>query len=131
MPSFSQHIISQLYTAYSSRDIAFNKSIANFTGLEPKKVFLKIKGEHFSCILYSCSMKTAKIIMFLDQKSFELLKNANNIVNLRLSFLPNESKNSIVFFVPSHVDSYKAFNNSNNTFILSLSYTQKPPDDLI
>jgi hypothetical protein len=132
MANLSAHLINKFYTDYSSREIAFNKSVIRITGLEPQKVFLKIKGEQWSCVIYSCSMKSAKVIANMDAQSFEAINKSKNNINLRLSFLPPEHKNSIVFFIPSHVDGYRNFNSKNaNTHLLSLSFTQKPPDDLI
>jgi len=132
MPKISSHQINEYYKNFINREIAFNKSIIRVTGLEPKKVFLKIKGEQWSCILYSCSLKNAKVITNMNNQTFQILKEAKNFINLRLSFLPYEHKNSIVFFIPSHVDGYKNFNTNNpNTYIINLSFTKKPPDDFI
>ncbi len=132
MANFAAHILNKLYSEYNSREIAFNKSTIKFTGLEPKKIFLKISGEQWSCVLYSCSMTVAKILLKMDIKSFEQLKKAKNFVNLRLSFFTSEMKNSIVFFVPCSVKGYKNFlTQDTSTFLMTLEFTQRPPDDLI
>ena len=126
------HQIHKLYEEYSHVELAFNKSMIKLTGLEPKKIYLKIKGDQTSCILYTCSMKGAKVIINMNPDSFELLKRANNFVNLRLAFFKPEDKNSLVFYVPANVDGYKNFNEKHkDTYIFSLSFTQKPSDDLI
>jgi len=132
MASYATHILNKFYSEFNNREIAFNKSTIKFTGLEPKKIFLKIAGEQWSCVLYSCSMTTAKILLKMDIKSFEQLKKAKNFVNLRLSFFTSEMKNSIVFFVPCSVTGYKNFLNKDmSTFLMTLEFTQRPPDDLI
>ena len=79
MANLANHILNKFLTDYGTREIAFNKSLIKFTGLETKKVFLKISGEQWSCVLYSCSMKSAKVIVSFDQKAFELLKKYKNI----------------------------------------------------
>ncbi|MBN2547337.1 MAG: PilZ domain-containing protein [Spirochaetes bacterium] len=132
MASYAAHILNKYYTDYNNREIAFNKSTIKFTGLEPKKIFLKIAGDQWSCVLYSCSMKSAKIILKMDVKAFDQLKKAKNFVNLRLSFFTSEMKSSIVFFVPGSVKGYKNFLNQNtSTFLMTIDFTQRPPDDLI
>ena len=77
-------------------------------------------------------MKSAKVIANMDNLSFDAIKRAKNFINLRLSFLPPEHKSPIMFFIPSNVDGYKNFSKSNPlTHLINLSFTQKPPDDLI
>ena len=134
MASFSAQKLNQYYDNYKKKEIAFNKSIIKLLGLETKKVFLKIKGDTWPCILYSCSMSNAKIIINLDNSGFEEIKKAKNFVNLRLSFFPAESKSPIMFFVPSIVKGYNVFNikiTGQTPFLMTIEFSQKPPDDLI
>jgi len=131
MPEVTTHMLNELYKKYNLRQIAFNPSIIKFTGLEIKKVLIKIFGEQYNCIIYSCSMKSANIIVNLDNTAFNLLKKANNYITLRFSFLPEDYKNSIVFFVPCHLEGYKNFNNNEHTYFMNLLYTKRPPDDLV
>jgi hypothetical protein len=134
MANIPSQKLSQFYENYGMKELAFNKSIINATGLEPKKVFLKIRGDQYPCIIYSCSMKAAKVIINLDTTAFEEIKRAKNFVNLRLSFFPKDVKSSVVFFVPSVVKGYNTFNSQNNnssSFLMTMEFTQKPPDDLI
>ncbi len=134
MANFSTQRLTQLYEKFFQKEIAFSKSIIQITGLETKKVFLKIKGEQSPCVVYSCSMRSAKIIINLDNSGFEEIKRAKNYVSLRMSFFPKDAKNPIVFFVPSIVKGYNTFNIKSNdaaAFLMSIEFTQKPPDDLI
>ncbi|HOV15412.1 MAG TPA: pilus assembly protein PilZ [Spirochaetota bacterium] len=134
MANLSSQKLNQFYEQFSQKEIAFSKSILQVTGLETRKVFLKIRGEQFPCVVYSCSMKASKIIINLDNVGFEEIKRAKNFVSLRLSFFPKDAKNPVVFFVPSIVRGYNTFNikSSNTTaFLMSMDFTQKPPDDLI
>lgn len=120
------------YENYGNKEIAFNKSIIKVTGLETKKIFVKIRGEQIPCVLYSCSMKTTRVIVNLSNSDFEEIKRAKNFVSLRLSFNPKLSKEPVVFFVPATVKGYNSFGAKNQSiFLMSLEFNQKPPDDLI
>lgn len=121
-----------LYESYKSKEIAFNKSIRAVTGLEAKKVCVKIHGDQWPCVLYSCSMTTAKVIITLDNAGFEEIKRAKNIISLKLSFFPKNSKSPITFFVSAFVKGFNVFKlQHDSSFLMSLEFTQKPPDDLI
>jgi hypothetical protein len=131
MANLSSQKLTFFYDQYADKEIAFSSSILKVTGLETKKVFLKVKAEHVPCILYSVSMKLAKIIISLDAAGFEEIKIAKNFVNLRLSFFPKDAKSPVTFFVPAVVKGYNTFNAKASTFLMSLEFSQKPPDDLI
>jgi hypothetical protein len=135
MATLSSQKLNQFYELYSMKELSFNKSIISASGIEPKKVFLKIHGEQYPCVVYSCSMKLAKIIINLDTNAFEEIKRAKNFVNLRMSFFPKDLKSPVVFFVPAVVKGYNTFNAKagavNTAFLMSIEFTQKPPDDLI
>ena len=124
--------LQELYEQYGTREIAFNKSIRNVTGLDPQKICLKIGSEHLPCVLYSCSMNDAKVIMPLDTEAFEIIKRAKNLVNLRFAFFPKTSKTPIIFFVSSIVKGFTSFKlQHESSYLVSLEFNQRPPDDLI
>ncbi len=131
MATLPNQRLTQYYELYKDKELAFNKSVISMIGLEAKKVFLKVKGEQWSCVVYSCSMSSSKIIVSMDSKSFEHLKTAKNFASLRMSFITHENKSSIAFFVPALVTGYNSYSGGPNLFIVSLRFTQKPPDDLI
>ncbi len=120
------------YENYSTKEIAFNKSIRSVTGLDPQKVCLKISGEQWPCVLYSCSMGSAKIILSLDNAAFDCIKRARNIASLRFSFFPKTAKSAITFFVPATIKGYSVFKlQHGSSFLVSLEFSQRPPEDLI
>ncbi|HOJ64621.1 MAG TPA: PilZ domain-containing protein [Spirochaetota bacterium] len=124
--------LDQYYEKYKDKEIAFNKSVMNITGLEPKKIFLKIKGDDIHCIVYSCSMSGVKILVNLTQKDFENIRIAKNMVSVRFSFINREKKDSIVFFISGNITSYKNFETKNNNlYLVSIAFIKKPPEDLI
>lgn len=124
--------LQDFYKEYGTKEIAFNKSIRNATGLDPQKICVKIGGEHLPCILYSCSMNDAKVIMPLDTEAFEIIKRAKNLVNLRFAFFPKTSKSPIIFFVSSIIKGFTSFKlQHESSYLVSLEFNQRPPDDLI
>lgn len=132
MPTLPAQKLRGFYESYSEREIAFSRSILNITGLETRKVFIKIRGEQWPCVVYSCSMKSAKVIIKLDAEDFEAIKKAKNFVSLRLSFAPKHLKSPILFFVPAVVKGFNTFKlKKQNSFLMTLDFTQRPPDDLI
>lgn len=132
MPTLPAQKLRAFYEQYKDREIAFNRSILNITGLETRKVFIKIRGDQWPCIVYSCSMRSAKVIIKLDAEDFEAIKKAKNFVSLRLSFAPKHLKSPILFFVPSIVKGFNTFKlKRQNSFLMTLDFTQRPPDDLI
>lgn len=132
MATLQSSKLRSFYELYGNKEIAFNKSIIKVTGLETKKIYIKIRGEQIPCVLYSCSMKTARVIVNLTNSDFEEIKKAKNFVSLRLSFSPKTSKEPVVFFVPATVKGYNSFGAKDQSiFLMSLEFNQKPPDDLI
>ena len=91
-------------------------------------------GTMFPCVLYSCSMSYAKIVMNLDEEAFNMIQNAKNALTLHFSFLLEQQKGDIHFFVGCTTKALKSFkmNNGRDTsYIITLAFYQKPPDDLI
>ena len=132
MATLPSQKLQELYEEYGSKEIAFNKSILNATGVDTQKICLKIGGEHLPCILYSCSMNDAKVIMPLDTEAFEMIKRAKNLVNLRFAFCPKNSKAPIIFFVSSIIKGFTSFElQHESSYLVSLEFNQRPPDDLI
>ena len=132
MATLPSQKLQELYEEYGSKEIAFNKSIRTATGLDTQKFCLKIGGEHLPCILYSCSMNDAKVIMPLDTEAFEMIKRARNLVNLRFAFCPKNTKAPIIFFVSSIIKGFTSFElQHESSYLVSLEFNQRPPDDLI
>lgn len=132
MATLPSQKLQELYEEYGSKEIAFNKSIRTATGVDTQKICLKIGGEHLPCILYSCSMNDAKVIMPLDTEAFEMIKRARNLVNLRFAFCPKNTKAPIIFFVSSIIKGFTSFElQHESSYLVSLEFNQRPPDDLI
>lgn len=127
-----KYTIDLYYQMYSDREILFNKNIQESIFLEPQKVFLKIGEDGWNCILYTCSMKNAKIIINLNKNLFEKLRKTHNNAVIKLSFNPPDEKKPVSFNLLTRVQSYKNYSEDDaDTYLVILSFIQKPPDFLI
>jgi hypothetical protein len=123
---------SKYFDSYSEIDVSFNRQVIQYTGLNPHDVFLRFTESQVPCIIYSSSMMGAKVLANLEPSHFEKIRESNNKVSLRFSFRREESSISRTFFIASKVTGFRPYNQENpKTNFVSLSYTQKPPDDLI
>ena len=132
MPLITSQQINKYYDLYKQVAVNFNKQIIQILGLLPKEVFLKCVGKHFPCIIYSASMVEAKVIANLRASSLQTIQQAGNSVSLRSSFKLSDKKEPLSFFISSKITGYNLYDKENSDlYFISLTYTQKPPDDLI
>lgn len=124
--------ISRFFEAYQNTDVAFNKEVIKFTELDPGKIHLKFGSTRSPCVIYSCSMTGAKLIANLKPVLFELLRESKNLVTLRFAFKRSDNPLPLTFFVTGKISDLNSYSNNNpETYLISLIYNQKPPDDLI
>jgi hypothetical protein len=124
---------SKYYDLYSQVVINFNSTVIQATGLNPRQIFLRLMGEQVPCILLCSSLEEAKVIANIDSRLMSKIKAANNVVSIRFCFRRADKMQPLSFHVTSKIKSlhpYKKKKNPNAN-ILGLSYTKKPPDDLI
>lgn len=124
--------ISKYYELFKQVDISFTKNLIKALELMPRHIYLKCRGDNFPCVIYSASMVGAKVIANLNESYFKIFKQANNMASLRFAFKKPDKPEPISFFVPAKITGFNLYNKENpNTYFASLTYTQKPPDDLI
>ena len=124
--------LNRYYELFKQVDISFTKNLIEVLGLMPRHIFLKCRGDSFPCVIYSASMVGAKVIANLNKSHFEIFKKANNMISLRFAFKMQDKAEPISFFVPAKITGFNPYNKDNpDTYFASLTYTQKPPDDLI
>jgi hypothetical protein len=123
--------IKDLYTRYRSISVTFSKEIVAVSGLEPKQVHIKCVSNFFPCILCSSSFEYAKVILNTKSGILEKLQQANNALSLRFCFKHYETGQQVVFFVQARSLGYAPYNDSPDTAIFNLQYSQQPPDDFI
>jgi hypothetical protein len=124
--------ITKYYESYCEIDVSFNRQVISFTVLNPHDVFLRVLGLQIPCIIYSSSMAGAKVLANLDKAHFEKIRKSKNKISLRFSFKRDDNAIPRTFFIASKVTGFRPFSKDNpKTNFISLSYTQKPPNDLI
>jgi hypothetical protein len=123
--------IYKYYERYRSIDVTFTKEVIKATGLVTQQVFLKCIGETWPCVIYSSSFEGAKVIVNTRTGLYEKIQRANNLVSLRYSFKEPEKVDPFMFFVAGRVAGFAPYGGSPDVALLSMTFTQRPPDDLI
>ena len=123
--------IAVFYDRFKGIDVTFTKEIIHVTGLLAQQVHLKCLSDFWPCVLFSTSFQGAKIIANVKSGLLGRLRQANNSVSLRFCFRAIEKGNPVTFFVSSRVVGTVPYKGSNDVFLFTLQFTQRPPDDLI
>jgi len=124
--------ITNYYNLYKNIDVTFTKEVIRATGFLQQQVFLKCLGDAWPCVIYSTSMIGAKIVANVKSKLYEKIRSANNMVSLRFSFSQAEKADPLAFFITAKAVGFTPYNQGNPDLnFISLTYTQRPPDDLI
>ncbi|MCL1837234.1 MAG: pilus assembly protein PilZ [Treponema sp.] len=124
--------VAQFYDRFKEIDVTFTKDMLQVTGLVPEQVHLKCGSDFWPCVLYATSFQGAKIVANIKSGLLDKLQHANNTVSLRLCFKNAEKEaNPVTFFVASRVLGTMPYKNSEEVSMLTLQFTQRPPDDLI
>lgn len=123
--------ITKYYERYRTISVTFTKEIIHATGLVTQQVYLKCLGEAWPCVIYSTSFEEAKVIVNTKSGLYGKLQQANNLVNLRYSFRISDKTDPMFFFVSCRVAGSTPYQGSQDISMLTLQFTQRPPDDLI
>jgi hypothetical protein len=117
---------------YSTAEITFTKRVTEVLRLLPKHVYLKCQADILQCIIYSTSMREAKVIASLRASALRAIQQENTAVSLRFCFARADRADSFSFYVAAKVTGCYAYNvNAPGLYLLALEYTHRPPDDLI
>lgn len=123
--------INEYYNKYRENEIIFSKDIMRFLRLDPRQIYVKCAGSQWPCIINSTSFQQAKIIIGTNGGAFhQITKKDAPPVNLRFCFIESDNQ-PLIFFVTCRVTDITPYMNSKELAILTLSFTQRPPDDLI
>jgi len=123
--------ISTYYELFKTIDVIFSKEIIQVTGLVANQVYLKSVGDFWPCVIHSTSFTGAKVVANTKTGLLQKLEKANSMASLRFCFKNAESGNTVTFFVNTKVSGYTPYGTSTEVVLLSLQFTQRPPDDLI
>lgn len=122
--------IKEYYEKYGRIDVTFTKDINDSLRLVRNQIYLKFKGGQRPCIIYSSSLIEAKIVVALTDPLIKSLQQ-DNLVSLRFCFLKEDRSDIFSFFVQSRISGMTQYDKERNLFFVQLTFTQKPPDDLI
>ncbi|MCR5289799.1 MAG: PilZ domain-containing protein [Treponema sp.] len=123
--------ISDYYDQYRDTEITFTKDILRILGVDPRQIYIKCNGSQWPCIINSTSFQNAKIIVGKQGGAYaQITKDGAPPVQLRFCFVDPENE-MLSFFVTAKVSNIAAYMNSPELVIVTLSFTQRPPDDLI
>jgi len=132
MPVTTTQQLSNYYNEFSETEVTFTKEVIAATRLTPGGVHLKCLGDQWPCVIYSSSMKSAKIIANLQPSLNETLRQANNVVSLRYSFSESDKAQPIAFFVKGKTTGFSPYGKEKpNLYLATILFSQRPPDDLI
>nr|MCR4790264.1 PilZ domain-containing protein [Treponemataceae bacterium] len=125
--------LTNYYDMYRDTEITFTKEIIRTLHLDPRQVYIKCNGGQWPCIINSTSLSSAKIILGTKEGgAYTALKQTKDTgtVNLRYCFLQQDSQ-PMMFFVTAKVANIEPYMNSKDLAVITLAFTQRPPDDLI
>jgi hypothetical protein len=124
--------VQKLYDKYQNDQVTFNSEVVKITGLRRGLTNLKCGTERLVSILYSLSMKQARLICQLDKNWFDLLKAANNFAKISLTFYSREMKQDVFILISGKIIDFSAYQGSaDNVYFVSIEFRKKAPDLLI
>ena len=123
--------ITTYYQRFKDIEVTFTKEIIHVTGLLTQQIHLKCGNDFWPCVVYSSSFQGAKIVANVKTGLLGKLSQANNLVNLRFCFRAAEKGNPVTFFVAGKVAGSTPYGGSSEVAMLTLQFTNRPPDDLI
>jgi len=123
--------IAAFYERYKNIDVTFSKELIQVTGLITEQVHLKCGSDFWPCFLFATSFQGAKVVANIKSDLMAKIQQANNMINLRFCFKSLETGAPLTFFVAGRVLGSVPYKNSREISLLSIQFTQRPPDDLI
>ena len=127
----TNQLINNYYDLYREDEIVFTKDILRSLHLDPRQVYVKCSGAQWPCIINSTSFQMAKIIIGTAGGAFQqITKKDAPPVSLRYCFIEQDNQ-PLIFFVSCRVSDVTPYMNSKELAVITLTFTLRPPDDLI
>lgn len=127
----TSHQISRYYDFYRDKEVVLTKANLMFLRMDPRQFFVKCNGGQWPCIINSTSLQMAKVLVGTASGLYaEVQKSSGIQVSLRYCFVGPEGE-PVAFYVNCNVVDVKPYQGSADFVIISLYFTQRPPDDLI
>lgn len=125
------HTISRYYDYFRDREIIFTKNNLKALRIDPRQIYLKSDGGLWPCIINSSSLQMAKVFVGTSSGIYSLMQQKKiKSLSIRYTFFGQKNE-PIQFFVNCIVSDIKPHPSSNELVIVTLEFTQRPPDDLI
>ncbi len=122
--------ITRYYDLYRDTEITFSKEVIRTLKMDPRQIYVKCTGSQWPCIINSTSLQAARIIVGTKGGAYTQLSQQGATCSLGFCFINDEGQ-PIRFFVNTRVQEVSQYMNSQDLAIISLAFTQRPPDDLI
>ncbi len=127
----NSHQISRYYDFFRDKEIVFTKANVQILKMDPRQIYVKCAGGQWPCLINSSSLQSAKIIIGTNSGAFlAIQKDKNMSIQLRYCFLDANGA-PIHFFVNCTVGEINKYQNTEELAVVTLNFTQRPPDDLI
>jgi hypothetical protein len=127
----TSHHISRYYDYYRDKEIVFTKANLKSLRIDPRQIYLKSNGGQWPCIINSSSLQQAKVIIGTSSGIYTTInKDRSAPVSIRYCFF-DQNNEPIQFSVNCSVLEIKPFQGSSELAMVTLAFTQRPPDDLI
>ena len=125
-------LLAKYYDTYQNTEIAFTKDIIKTLAMDPRQIYLKCAEGQWNCIINSMSFSLARIIIGTKGVAYEKLASPNppSGLNLRLCFYKHDGQ-QLSLLLSCKVREIVPYMNSKDLVIVTLAYTQRPPEDLI
>lgn len=127
----TSHQITHYYDYFRDKEIVFTKANLRSLKIDPRQIYVRCNGGQWPCIINSSSLQMAKIIIGTQSGAYaEMTKDKNITVSLKYCFI-DQNNQPIHFFVNCTILDIKNYQNTNELAVVTLEFTQRPPDDLI
>ena len=124
--------ITNYYDSYSDKEVIFSREILHTLRVAPRQIYIKCGGNQWPCIINSTSLLAAKIILDKTGSAFTAITQKNTPpVSLRFCFFIDKGSETMSFFITGKVTNTAQYADSKDLAVVTLTYTQRPPDDFI
>lgn len=119
------------YDHYRDTEVTYSKEILKTLSLDPRQIYLKCNGSQWPCIINSTSFQYARIIIGNKGGAYaQISKESVPPISLRFCFIGNDNQ-PIFFFISGRVTDVTKYMNSTELVVVTIAFTQRPPDDFI
>ncbi|MBQ0003955.1 MAG: PilZ domain-containing protein [Treponema sp.] len=119
------------YDIFRDTEVIYTKDVLRTLAVDPRQIYVKCNGAQWPCIINSTSFINARIIVGTKGGAFAAMaKKDPPPVSLRF-FFAQINDQPISFFVTGRVTEVSQYMNSTELAIITITFSQRPPDDLI